>query len=350
MGKCKSGLVSWRSPSNIAFIKYWGKTGRQLPMNPSLSMTLKNSYTDMQIKFRLMENKQDKIISKFLLEGNENPKFEARMEKYLHSINDICPFIDKLQLEIESTNSFPHSVGIASSASALSALALGIVSIETMLEGRKQVSMQKASILARLGSGSACRSIYPSFCVWGNDLELDSSDEYASEFIPSQQFDALMDTILIIDSMPKKVSSSIGHDKMNGHPFAKARFAQAKENIHKLADALREGNWKEFGEILELEALTLHALMMSSEPSFVLLKPNSLAVIEKVRDFREQTGCNVYFTIDAGPNIHLIYPAREQEKMKPLLSELEPFCEAGKMIYDQVGNGPLLLKWDVSNT
>ena len=347
MSSCKSGEVVWRSPSNIAFVKYWGKTGRQLPMNPSLSMTLNNSYTQMQIKFKLMETHQEKIISKFTLEGEDNPKFQARLEKFLQSIDDHCPYIKKLQLEIESTNSFPHSVGIASSASALSALALGIVSIEAMLEGRKKVSMQKASVLARLGSGSACRSVYPGFCIWGNDLDLDSSDDYAVEFKPAEVFNDLRDTILIIDSKPKQVSSSLGHDKMNGHPFAQPRFAQARENIHKLADALRNEDWSTFGEILELEALTLHALMMSSTPSFVLLKPASLEVIEKVRAFREQTGCKVYFTIDAGPNIHLIYPSSEAEKLQPLLSELSQCCESGHMINDRIGDGPTLLKWSV---
>jgi diphosphomevalonate decarboxylase len=344
MAKCKSGVVSWRSPSNIAFVKYWGKTGRQLPMNPSLSMTLKHSYTDMKIRFHLMDTTQSNIISKFTLEGEENKKFQLRLENFLQSIIDICPFVAKLQLEIESSNSFPHSVGIASSASGLSALALGITSIEAMIEGRNNVSMQKASLLSRLGSGSACRSVYPGFCIWGNDLELDSSDEFAVEFRPSVVFNDLKDTILIIDSTPKKVSSSIGHDKMNGHPFAQARFKQARQHIHQLADAMRSGDWDTFGELLELEALTLHALMMSSSPSFVLLKPASLGVIEKIRAFRGQTGAKVYFTIDAGPNIHLIYPASEQAKLEPLFSDLETLCESHKMIHDELGPGPVLLE------
>lgn len=344
MAKFKSGVVSWRSPSNIAFVKYWGKTGRQLPMNPSISMTLQNSYTDMKIRFQLMDTAQNTIINKFTLEGHENQKFQSRLEKYLHSIVDICPFVSKLQLDIESSNSFPHSVGIASSASGLSALALGIATIEAMIEGRNRVSMQKASLLSRLGSGSACRSVYPGFCIWGNDLDLDSSDEYAVEFKTALAFNELKDTILIIDSTPKKVSSSIGHDKMNGHPFAAARFKQARLHLHQLADALRSGDWDSFGEILELEALTLHALMMSSSPSFVLLKPASLAVIEKVRAFREQTGVKIYFTIDAGPNIHLIYPASEEAKLQPLFSELAKYCEGNKMIHDQLGSGPKLLE------
>lgn len=341
-----SGEVSWKSPSNIAFVKYWGKTGRQIPMNPSISMTLKESYTQMKVKFRVTDSKNDQIINSFKFEGSENDSFKARFENFLKSIEDQCSFINYLQLEIESVNSFPHSAGIASSASAMSALSMCIVSIESILFDQ-EIDYNKASSLSRLGSGSASRSIFGNYAIWGKEESVESCDDFAIEFSTHDTFKFLCDAILIVDSKPKKVSSSLGHEKMNNHPFASARFSQAKDNLRKIVKAMKEGNWKIFGEVLEEEALTLHALMMSSHPSFILLKPSSLEIIERVRAYREKTNANLFFTIDAGPNIHLIYPQSESEQILPFLEELKPFCENNKIIFDEIGNGPEKICWEV---
>jgi diphosphomevalonate decarboxylase len=346
--KCKNGIVSWQSPSNIAFVKYWGKRDRQYPMNPSLSMTLNNSHTTMEVEFSILDKAQDTIIQNFQLEGIEKPKFQQRLEKFLQSITDVAPFVANLNLNIKSSNSFPHSAGIASSASALSALALCLASIEQAMIGAEEIDWQKASLLARLGSGSACRSVYGNYVLWGKDDELESVDDYAVTFNAHEKFDDLQDAILIVDSEPKKVSSSIGHGKMNNNPFADARFQQAKDHYRQLAKAMRSGDWDTFGEILELEALTLHAMMMSSSPSFVLLKPNSLSIIEKIREFRESTKIPVYFTIDAGPNIHMIYPGKDKTQISVLLENLKTLCENDRIIHDCIGKGPVLLKKEVN--
>lgn len=339
----QSGVVSWKSPSNIAFVKYWGKTGRQLPMNPSISMTLCESFTHMTVDFKVTENKNETIIDKFELQGNENESFKLRLEKFLNSIEDQCSFIKHLKLEIKSENSFPHSAGIASSASALSALSLCLVTIESMLNGIDEINFEKASVLSRLGSGSACRSIYSEFAMWGFDEVIGSRNEYATKFQVADEFKNLKDAILIVDSKPKKVSSSLGHDKMNNHPYAQARFLQAKNNFRSILKSMEEGDWKTFGEILEDEALTLHALMMTSSPSFILLKPQSLEIIDKVRDFRNKTGLNLYFTIDAGPNIHLIYPQNQENEILPFLDIIKCHCENSKIIFDKIGHGPELV-------
>lgn len=337
-----SGKVSWSSPSNIAFVKYWGKYGRQLPKNPSISMTLKESYTTMLVKFNVTDEKHDNVIQSFKFEEKENSAFKARFEKFLLSIEDQIPYIRNLQLEIESTNSFPHSAGIASSASALSALSMCLVSIDSKINNC-EFDYKKASRLSRLGSGSACRSVFANYAIWGHDETLESSDDFAVEFRSHDSFSNLRDAILIVDSKPKKVSSSLGHDKMNNHPFASARFDQAKINLRNIVKSMNVGDWKSFGEILEEEALTLHALMMSSSPSFILLKPQSLEIIERVRNFREKNKVDLYFTIDAGPNIHLIYPQKDEHVVAPFLEELKPFCENSKIIFDTIGEGPKLI-------
>ena len=128
---------------------------------------------------------------------------------------------------------------------------------------------------------------------------------------------------------------------MDGNPFAEARYAQAKNRLQQLIPALKTGDLNTFGRIVEDEALTLHALMMASNPSFLLLKPNSLAIIERIREWRAETGHPVFFTIDAGPNIHLLYPEDLFTDVRgSLIEDLKEFCQDGLTIADFVGDGP----------
>lgn len=342
------GQISWKSPSNIAFIKYWGKFGNQYPQNPSLSMTLDKCHTITSIEVYEKERKSDDIDFGFLFHGKNVPKFTERIRKYFLSIRSQIPSLTRFALKINSENSFPHSAGIASSASALSALALCLVSLEQKLgNGIKEDFVQKAAIIARLGSGSATRSVYGGFTTWGaiNNLP-EASNDYSMplSFNVAPIFKQLQDTILIIDSSEKKVSSSAGHSLMNGHPYAEQRFINARSNLNTLIGVLKEGDFLEFERILELEALSLHALMMTAYPWYTLLAPNTLLVLEKIKHFRETTGTQITFTLDAGPNVHVIYPTEEKESVVQFIdSELAGLCIDRKYITDQIGNGPELL-------
>lgn len=333
--------VKHRCPSNIALIKYWGKRGNQLPENPSLSFTLSESFTEMQISYQIREN-QDAIQTEFLFENAPNEKFKAKIDTFLENQSSQLNWLKKVYLKISSTNSFPHSTGIASSASSMGALALCLCSIERQINGTligEMEFLRKASYFARLASGSACRSVFPYLALWGKtSLLSNSSDEYA---VPLENFDNIFKTyqnqILIVSSNEKAVSSRAGHALMNTHPFAKTRYQQANDNMAKLLPALAEGNLDIFGEITENEALTLHALMMNSNPSVILMQPNTLVLLDKIRKFRLDTQLPVYFTLDAGPNIHLLYPKNIAEKVTPWIqTELKPFCENGKIIKDEV--------------
>lgn len=339
------GSVSWRSPSNIALVKYWGKYGTQLPKNPSISFSLTDSFTETTICYKTSQGNPKR---EFLFENENNPSFADRIWKFIDSLESIYPYLSQLDLRIQTHNSFPHSAGIASSASSMSALALCLVDMEKEIFGSPKTEeefLQKASYLARLGSGSASRSVYPSFALWGMAKQVDTNSEnkYA---IPLNQnihpvFQQLRDTILIIDGGEKKVSSSAGHQLMDNHPFADDRLAQANKNIIDLHQALREGNTKSFCEIVESEALTLHGLMMSSKPWFILMKANTLLIIEKIKNYRERTNYFLCFTLDAGPNIHLIYSQEnELEIVKFIDQELKALCHQSKIIYDQIGDGP----------
>ncbi|PKP01478.1 MAG: diphosphomevalonate decarboxylase [Bacteroidetes bacterium HGW-Bacteroidetes-9] len=338
----------WKSPSNIALIKYWGKKGIQIPSNSSLSVTLDEAYTITRVSADPVKAGSGPIVS-FRFEGELNHSFGSRIQLFLKSIIPHFDFLKDMALNIESGNNFPHSAGIASSASAMSALSLCLCSIEEEIMGvqsDREAFLRKASYISRLGSGSACRSVYGNFAVWGKHSSIkNSADDYAVTlpFEPNDLFTELHDTILIVDPGTKKVSSSVGHNLMKGHVYAEARFSQAEANLSSILIALQQGDWETFATIIENEALSLHAMMMTSKPGYVLMHPNSLKIIEKVIDYRKQSGLHVCFTLDAGPNVHLLYPERDSEKLKPLIEELKDFCFNRTSIYDKMGRGPVKL-------
>lgn len=344
------GEVSWKAPSNIALIKYWGKHGNQLPRNASFSFTLDTAYTETTIHYTAKQNDDKAIAIKFLFEGKEHPKFTEKIEQFLKSIVPFFPFLPHLSLTIHSHNSFPHSTGIASSASSMAALALCLTSIENELDGGLSPALffEKASKIARLGSGSACRSVYPYSAVWGKQEVIPfSSDEYAVPYHESIHpiFKTFKDAILIVSSDEKSVSSRAGHALMDGNPYATSRYTQAATNFTNLISAMKAGDLATFGKIVENEALTLHALMMCSTPSYMLMLPNTLKIIDLIKTYRAEKDVPLYYTLDAGPNVHLLYPeAYTTEVEQFILDTLMKYCENGKVIYDKVGKGPVKLK------
>ncbi len=339
--------ISWKSPSNIAIVKYWGKHGRQLPRNCSLSFTLDAAHTLTKLSYSPKKTKDAKISLKFYFEGKENPSFGEKSAKFLASIVKEMPFLVSYDLKVETRNTFPHSSGIASSASGMSALALCICQMEILLSGRAFIDSdafrQRTSYFARLGSGSACRSVYPTMASWGKHPSIEgSSDEYATPVgaIIHESFKNYHDDILIVSKSEKSVSSTAGHGLMEDNPYADARYQQANDNIDLLLSALKSGDHQVFGEIAESEALTLHALMMCSSPSYILLEPNTLEMIRVIRAYRQESGLPVYFTLDAGPNIHLLYPNIIKEEVNVFINQsLKSLCQDGLIIRDQVGLG-----------
>ena len=334
--------IIWEAPANIALVKYWGKKGDQLPISPSLSMTLSNSITRTELHYRKSENPVGKI--EFRFNAEKNNAFESRVKKFIDRISVFFPFLENLDLFIHSNNTFPHSAGIASSASAMASLSLCLCSLEEQLKGEsrdREGFSRKASYMARLGSGSASRSVYGNYVEWGAHNE--GSDEYATPLGSEVHEDMklLYDSILITSSRPKKISSSRGHTLMDGHPYKADRIKQAETNFRKLKEALKTGDFETFTEIVENEALSLHALMLSSNPGYVLLNEASFKIIERVRAFREKNNARVTFTLDAGPNIHLLYTEEEQERIQHFINdELRELCESGRTLNDFTGNGP----------
>ena len=158
MKRDKLAKTGWKSPSNIALVKYWGKKGNQLPANPSISFSLDQAFTQTEIEAEFKGH--DKPGLEFLFEGQSNSEFEIKLKKFLSGMEDEFPWLKETYLRIQSSNTFPHSSGIASSASSYSALALCILSLDEQISGIANVNkIQKASEIARRGSGSACRSV-----------------------------------------------------------------------------------------------------------------------------------------------------------------------------------------------
>ena len=153
-------------------------------------------------------------------------------------------------------------------------------------------------------------------------------------------FENYQDAILLVDKGEKQVSSTIGHNLMHKHPFAEQRFLQANENLSELSEVLKNGDIDKFINIVESEALTLHAMMLTSNPYFILMKPNTLEIINAIWSFREETGSKICFTLDAGANVHVLYPENEKEKVNKFIAEsLSKYCQNGQYIFDAVGFG-----------
>lgn len=339
--------VSCTAPSNIALVKYWGKFEPQLPANPSLSFTLNNCHTATQIQFKQKENTSDFSFD-FLFEGKPKESFKPKLVGFFKRIENYCPYLKNYHLVIDSKNTFPHSSGIASSASAMAAMSRAIMELEKQLNPTitEDFLFEKASFLARLGSGSACRSLKGEVVVWGKNKSVkNSSDLYGVPFGEMHSvFNNYQDTILLVDKGEKQVSSTVGHQLMENHPFAKERFAQAHENIEKLKTVLQNGDLDEFIAIVESEALTLHAMMMTSSPYFILMKPNTLEIINAIWAFRAETKTPLCFTLDAGANVHLLYPTNVKETVIQFVkTKLVAYCQNGQYICDELGTGSALI-------
>lgn len=344
---------TWKTPSNIALVKYWGKTDPQIPKNASISFTLSNSHTITRIDFTpksVSNSEQGEINFELFFEGKKKEDFKPKIAKFFDRIQEYCPYVIAYDMVISSENSFPHSSGIASSASGMSAIAMCLMSLEQTLSSvvlSDDFINKKASFLARLGSGSASRSIEGPLVVWGNHPVIEGSSDLFGVPFPykvHEVFNNYQDAILLVDKGEKQVSSTVGHDLMHNHPFASQRFQQANENLATITDILQQGDIDLFINLVESEALSLHAMMLTSSPYFILMKPNTLEIINAIWRFRKDTGSKLCFTLDAGANVHVLYPEHESENVLQFIdNELSMFCQKNHYICDSVGLGAVKL-------
>lgn len=284
------------APANIAFIKYWGRTNAALhiPYNPSISVNLSNCTTTTTVEFS-SEFERD-----CLPEGLDKNRIFAHVDRMRKLANTT------LRVNITTANSFPTAAGIASSASGFAALTLACATALGLTQ-----SIRELSALARLGSGSAARSIPDGFVRWDG--------EYAYSLYPPDYWD-LRDIVVVVGNAGKEVSSSKGHDAAWTSPLLKKRLEALPDRIHRFERALKTKNFEQFGLIIEEDCLDMHHVMQTQVPPLFYWNDRTTEVIKKVKN----SGLPVYFTVDAGPNVHLICQAQIEKKVVEFLGKKYP--------------------------
>jgi len=300
--------------ANIAFIKYWGKRDAELnlPANSSLSMNLDALTTVTTVEFS-PDYDEDLIV----LDGREvRGEARQRIVAHLDRVRAMAGLRDRAR--VISENSFPTGVGLASSASGFAALSLAASKAAGL-----ELSERELSILARFGSGSACRSIPGGFTEW--EAGTCSEDSFARQIAPSEHWD-LRDVIVIVSRTRKRIGSTEGHSLAPTSHLYQARVASVADRLARAKAALLEKDLATLGPLIEEDAISMHAVMMTSRPPIHYWLPGTVRLIREVQDWRAE-GLEVYFTLDAGPNVHLICRAADQAEVKKRLKDTEGVLE-----------------------
>ncbi|HZQ09941.1 MAG TPA: diphosphomevalonate decarboxylase [Anaerolineae bacterium] len=301
------------SCSNIAFIKYWGNYDARLrlPLNDSLSMNLEALATQTTVEFdEALEN--DEVV---IGEEAADEKARTRVVEQLNRIRAEAKIDAKAR--VHSRNNFPSAVGLASSASAFAALTLA----GTRAAGL-ELSERALSILARQGSGSAARSIPAGFVEWlaATHVTATSSQSYARQVMPPDAWD-LCDVIAIVSSEAKQVGSNEGHSIAHTSPFFGERLSRLPNRYHRVRRELLAKNLKGMGPDVEAEAIELHAIALTSRPPIFYWLPGTVRVMDAVRQWRSE-GLTAYYTLDAGPNVHILVEGKDSAEAAKRAREL----------------------------
>jgi diphosphomevalonate decarboxylase len=299
------------SCANIAFIKYWGRKDNvlRLPLNSSISMNMDRATTTTTVVFK-PELRTDQVIIQNV-ELDPESKSARRVIEHVDRIRALAKVQDPVM--VVSENSFPMGTGIASSASAFAALTVAACTALQM-----EISERDLTILARQGSASACRSIPAGFVEWHT---ADTSEgSYAEQIAPPDHWD-LRDLIAIVQTEHKKVDSSKGHELVDSSPFAAARLTAAERALPIIREGILARDFEPFGQELEQEAIRMHAVAMTSQPSLLYWSAATMTIMQAIRDWRAD-GLPAYFTIDAGANVHVICEGAHADELESLLRDL----------------------------
>ena len=341
------------APSNIAFVKYWGKRDEALniPFNGSISMNLSSLLTTTTVEFSpsfkedLISINRDYIETSQLRHSGERQRLQNLSSSSLRQVRDsgrVLPRLrsgslarmtgfevssdqngqDEIQRIIEhldrvralakinyrakvvTKNNFPTSTGLSSSASGFAALTLAASKAAGL-----NLSEKELSILARQGSGSACRSIPDGFVEW---LDGDTNETSYSVSLYPPNYWEIVDVVTIVSKNKKEIATSQGQKLANSSLFFAVRLKRIKEKTQAIKKYMKIKNFKEFGELIEQEALELHAIMLTSTPPLIYWLPGTLRIMYAVKKWRQE-GLQVYFTVNTGQDIHLICQKKDQE-------------------------------------
>jgi diphosphomevalonate decarboxylase len=293
---------------NIAFIKYWGKVDETLtlPANPSLSMNLAALTTVTTVEFRL-----GLPVDMVAIDGRPAAgQGLARVVAHLDRVRAMAGI--KERARVASSNDFPVGTGLASSASAFAALSLAATQATGL-----DLDEADLSRLARCGSGSACRSVPAGFGLWDGDSDATS---YARQVAPPEHWD-LNDVVAIVSRSHKRIGSDDGHALAPSSPLHRARLAAVPDLLATIQLSIQERNLTTLGPAAETDSLAMHGVMMTSKPSLLYWLPATVAVLQAVRTWRDE-GLAVYFTMDAGPNVHCLCQAADAVEVESRLRNL----------------------------
>lgn len=296
------------APSNIAFIKYWGKKDERLrlPTNGSISMNLSNLSTTTTVDFS-SGYQQDSVI----VDGSSDEKQTKRVIKHLDRIRELAKVDNRAK--VVSKNNFPVSTGLSSSASGFAALTLAGICAAGLSLSERQLSQ-----LARLASGSSCRSIPDGFVEWKIGDNHQSS--YAVSIFPADWWD-IIDVVVVVSRVKKEISTAEGQKLAKTSLFFKTRLIKIKDKISRVKLYIERRDFKKFGELVENEALELHSIMFTSKPSLIYLLPETLKIMRMINNWRNE-GLPAYFTVNTGQNIHLICQKGDLNKIVSRLKNL----------------------------
>ncbi|SDC20925.1 diphosphomevalonate decarboxylase [Pelagirhabdus alkalitolerans] len=302
-----------RAHTNIALIKYWGKRDEQLflPTNSSLSMTLDHFYTDTTVTFD-NDLKQDY----FNLNNEQASEEETeKISRFLDKVRDLAN--DQRFARVDSINHVPTAAGFASSASGFAALAAAATKAIGL-----DLTKRELSQVARLGSGSASRSIYGGFVEWQKGEREDGSDCYALPVLEQEDWDLNVLSVEVT-TQSKKVLSREGMKRtVDTSIFYDGWLKAAREDMVTLKQAITKRDFTLFGETLEANALKMHATTLGANPPFMYWQSATMRVMEAVQSLREQ-GVEAYYTIDAGPNVKVVCQPQDKEKTINALNEID---------------------------
>ncbi len=304
-----------QAPSNIAFIKYWGKKDAllRIPQNPSISMNLSACITTTTVEFS--KDFPDDTVT----EGFNT----ARVIEHIDRLREMSGVHEHVR--VSTVNNFPVSSGIASSASGFAALTVACAEALHL-----KLSEQELTMLARVGSGSACRSIPDGFVKWDG--------EYAYSMYPSDYWD-LRDIVVVTGNTAKKISSSDGHSAVETSPFYTKRLSEIPKRIQMIEDAFQKKDFQMFGEVVEEDCLDMHHVMQTQEPPLMYWNESTQRIMKAIVDWRK-TGLPAYFTIDAGPNVHLICEGKDEERV---LEKLKLVLGVETIIRNKVASGARII-------
>lgn len=320
------------APSNIAFIKYWGKKEEvlRLPENGSVSMCLSNLLTTTTVEFS-SDYKGDLVeIGGYKGDmGNKGDMGRIRIIEHLDRIRKMAGI--NLKAKVVTKNNFPTGTGLSSSASGFAALTLAGAKAAGL-----NLSEKELSILARQGSGSACRSIPDGFVEWldGNTSET----SYGVSIFPPEHWE-ICDVVAVVSREKKEISSTEGQKLTGTSPFFKTRILNIKNKILKIKEYIKYKKFTEFGEMTEAEALEMHAIMLTSQPSLIYLMPNSILLMKLVKKWRSE-GLECYFTVNTGQDIHIIVEKKNESALCERLRSVE---EVKEIIVNEAGKGTRII-------